>query len=59
MVKPVILKELLLRVKALLRRYKINCESEIILPNTQLYYRSNCVVCLGKKTELTKKEFLL
>ncbi|MGN0771655.1 MAG: response regulator transcription factor [Christensenellales bacterium] len=57
--KPFALKELLLRIKALLRRYGEVCESKIVLSHTILDYSANCAVIDGKQINLTKKEFLL
>lgn len=57
--KPFALKELLLRVKALLRRYSAVYENKILLPHTELNYQTNTVFLDGKPVELTKKEFLL
>ena len=59
LVKPFVLKELALRVKALLRRYKAVSEDKIVLPHTELHFNTNTVVIGGKNVELTKKEFLL
>lgn len=57
--KPFALKELLLRIKALLRRYGAAYEKKIVLPHTELHYDTNVALVNGKATELTKKEFLL
>ncbi len=59
MVKPVDLKELVLRVAALLRRAKIASEKKIILGNVELDYNSFAVMVDGIATTLPKKEFLL
>lgn len=59
LVKPFALKELMLRVKALLRRYGSVLENKIILPHTKLNYNTNTVLVNGQSVELTKKEFLL
>ena len=59
LVKPFVLKELGLRVKALLRRYQAVSENQIILPHTELNFNTNTALINGKQTELTKKEFLL
>ncbi|MGN0386081.1 MAG: response regulator transcription factor [Lachnospiraceae bacterium] len=59
LVKPFVLKELGLRVKALLRRYHAVSENQIILPHTELNFNTNTALINGKQTELTKKEFLL
>lgn len=55
--KPFALKELLLRVKALLRRYGAVYENKIVLPHTELNYQTNTVTLDGTPIELTKKEF--
>ncbi|MGN0684039.1 MAG: winged helix-turn-helix domain-containing protein, partial [Oscillospiraceae bacterium] len=52
-------KELVLRVKALLRRYGAVSENKIQLPHTELNYSTNTVVINGQGVELTKKEFQL
>lgn len=59
LVKPFVLKELVLRVKALLRRYQAVSENKITLPHTELSFQTNTAIINGKKVELTKKEFLL
>ena len=59
LVKPVDLKELLLRVKALLRRYKIVSENKIEYKNILLNFQTTGVVINSENVELTKKEFLL
>lgn len=59
MVKPVDTKELLLRIKALLRRYKIVSESVLELPNTTLNYTTMECMVKGKSIELATKEFQL
>ena len=59
LVKPFALKELLLRVKALLRRYNAVSENKIVLPHTELNYNTNTVTINGQGIELNKKEFLL
>ena len=57
--KPFDLQELLLRIKALLRRYGEVYENKIVLPHTELNYQTNTVILNGNDIELTKKEFLL
>ena len=59
LVKPILMKELVLRVKALLRRYKINSEKKIILPNTELDFTAQTLIIEKKNVELNKKEFQL
>ncbi|MGM9941417.1 MAG: response regulator transcription factor [Bulleidia sp.] len=59
LVKPLFLKELALRIKALLRRYKAVSEEKIVLPHTELNFNTNTAVINGQNVELTKKEFLL
>ena len=57
--KPVDFKELILRIKALLRRYKIMHENEIVLTHTKIDYNSKTVLIDNESIELPKKEFLL
>ena len=59
LVKPVHMKELHLRVRALLRRYKINSEHKIELPHTLLDFDTQVLTINGKLVELNKKEFQL
>ena len=59
LVKPFALKELVLRVKALLRRYNAVSENKIVLPHTELNFNTNTAMINGQKIELTKKEFFL
>lgn len=55
--KPFALKELLLRIKALLRRYKKATEGKLIFSNTVLDYSSMSVSVCGEEVPLSKKEF--
>ncbi|MDD3123657.1 MAG: response regulator transcription factor [Candidatus Izemoplasmatales bacterium] len=59
LVKPIDMKELLLHVKALLRRYKIVSENKIEYKSISLDYHTFQVCVSGESVELTKKEFLL
>jgi len=59
LVKPILMKELGLRVKALLRRYKINTEKRLELPNTIIDFGAQTLTISGKNIELNKKEFQL
>ncbi len=59
MVKPIDMKELVLRIKALLRRYKITSENKIDYKGLSLNYLTNGVKVGDEVVELTKKEFLL
>ena len=59
MIKPINVKELLLRVKALLRRAKISDEKKIVAGNTVLDYDALTVTVHGKETVLPQKEFYL
>lgn len=59
LVKPFALKELVLRVKALLRRYSAVSENKIVLSHTELNYNTNTAIINGQGVELTKKEFML
>ncbi len=59
MVKPIDLEELLLHVKALLRRYRITSERKIIIGDVVLDYDSYTVSKNEEVIELPQKEFLL
>lgn len=59
MVKPVDEEEMLLRIAALLRRYKAASEHKLVLGSTGLDYNSLTVSADGKVQELPQKEFLL
>jgi len=59
LVKPILMRELSMRVKALMRRYKINSENKIELPNTLIDAGNQTLKIKGKSIELTKKEFQL
>jgi DNA-binding response OmpR family regulator len=59
MVKPVDEEELLLRIKALLRRARIASERRLSIGGTVLDYDSLTVARGGEVQELPKKEFLL
>jgi len=59
MVKPIDLNEMLLRIKALLRRYQIVSSNKIELKNFLLDYQSGECILNGIHVELTRKEFLL
>ena len=59
MVKPVNVKELVLRVEALLRRAKIQSEKRIVVGNTVLDYDALTVTICGKEQILPQKEFYL
>ena len=59
LVKPFALKELILRAKALMRRYHAVSENKIMLPHTELNHHTNTALINGQRVELTKKEFLL
>ena len=59
MVKPINLDELIIRVKALLRRAKIASENKIVVGKTVLDYTSMTVTVDGKDIYLPKKEFML
>lgn len=59
MVKPVNVKELVLRVEALLRRAKIQSEKRIVVGDTVLDYDALTVTLHGKETILPQKEFYL
>lgn len=57
MVKPVDEIEMLLRIKALLRRSKISEEQRIVVGGTELVYDSFSVIRDGVSTVLPRKEF--
>lgn len=59
MIKPVNVKELVLRVEALLRRAKIYSDKKIVVGSTVLDYDSLTVTIHGKETILPQKEFYL
>ncbi len=59
MVKPVDIKELLLRVKALLRRSKIANENQLTIEKTTLYYDELRVEDNNQSLILPQKEFYL
>ena len=59
MIKPINVKELVLRVNALLRRAKINAEKKIIIGTTSLDYETMTVISNGEEFILPLKEFNL
>lgn len=59
MVKPIRMKELILRVKALLRRSQIENEKKLIVGDTILDYNSLTVKVNGEIFEMPPKEFYL
>lgn len=59
MTKPIDEEEMLLRVKALLRRAKIASEHKIVIGDVTLDYDSFSVTKEGETQELPQKEFLL
>lgn len=59
MIKPINVKELVLRAEALLRRAKIQSEKKITVGNTILDYDALTVTIHGKETILPQKEFYL
>lgn len=59
MIKPVNVKELVLRVQALLRRAKIQSEKKITVGKTVLDYDALTVTLDGRETILPQKEFYL
>lgn len=59
MIKPINVKELVLRVEALLRRAKISHEKKIEIGSTRLDYDALTVTLHGKETILPQKEFYL
>ncbi|MGN1347580.1 MAG: response regulator transcription factor [Acutalibacteraceae bacterium] len=59
MIKPVNVKELVLRVEALLRRAKISSEKKIVVGGTMLDYDALTVTRNGEESILPQKEFYL
>lgn len=59
MIKPINVKELLLRVEALLRRAKISSDKKITVGATVLDYNALTVTIGGVETILPRKEFYL
>lgn len=59
MVKPIHVRELVLRVEALLRRAKISSEKRIVVGSTVLDYDALTVTLHGRETTLPQKEFFL
>ncbi|MFC7679948.1 response regulator transcription factor [Paenibacillus sp. GCM10028914] len=59
MVKPINVNEMLLRVKALLRRAKIVHDRQIVCGDTTLYYDTLTVISQGESIVLPQKEFYL
>lgn len=59
MIKPVNVKELVLRVEALLRRAKISSDKKIVVGSTVLNYDALTVTIHGQETILPQKEFYL
>lgn len=59
MVKPINIKELVLRVEALLRRARISSEKKITVGHTVLDYDALTATLHGKETILPQKEFYL
>lgn len=59
MIKPINIKEMILRVEALLRRAKISSEKKITVGSTVLDYDALTVTIHGKETILPQKEFYL
>ena len=59
MIKPINVRELVLRVEALLRRAKIQSEKKITVGSTVLDYDALTVTIRGEETILPQKEFYL
>lgn len=59
MIKPINVRELVLRVEALLRRAKIQSEKKIVVGETVLDYDALTVTIHGRETVLPQKEFYL
>jgi DNA-binding response OmpR family regulator len=59
MVKPVDMQEMILRVKALLRRYQVISENKLLHKSIILDFQTKSCTLKGKQIELTVKEFQL
>ncbi len=59
MIKPINVRELILRVEALLRRAKISSEKQITVGSTVLNYDALTVTLNGEESILPQKEFYL
>ena len=59
LVKPFDFDELLMRIEAIVRRYKINAESKIVVGDTTLDAETLEVFNKNNKVVLSKKEFLI
>ena len=59
MLKPINVRELVLRVEALLRRARISSEKRIVVGSTVLDYDALTVTLHGMETTLPQKEFFL
>lgn len=59
MVKPVDMKELVLRVKALLRRYRIATEHNLTYKSLKMDLKTMAITIDNQNIELTQKEFKL
>lgn len=59
MVKPIDMKELMLRIKSHLRRYQMISEQKFIHKSITLEYSKNICMIHGKPVDLTVKEFQL
>lgn len=59
LVKPISMKELIVRIYAMLRRAKINSEQKIVLPHTVLDSYSQTLVIKEEEIQLNKKQFQL
>ena len=59
MIKPINLKEMVLRIQALLRRAQLENEKKVTIGNTELDYESLTMTINGESYELPPKEFYL
>ena len=59
MIKPINLKEMVLRIQALLRRAQLENEKKVKIGNTELDYESLTMTINGESYELPPKEFYL
>lgn len=59
LVKPISMRELVVRIKAMMRRMKINLEQKIVLANTTLDMKTQQLLVNKKEVHLNKKQFQL
>lgn len=59
LVKPISMRELVVRIRAMMRRMKINLEQKIVLANTTLDMKTQQLLVNKKEVHLNKKQFQL